>query len=1015
MYVELQCKTNFSFLRGASEASELTHRASEMKMPALALTDVNGVYALPRAYESLKQLGAGSSLKLISGCELTLLDHRPLTLLAQNRSAYGVMCRIITAAHAGKEKGKACLSLYDLIGFASEDAAQGLTCLASPSAEKNLGILKEVFQDRLWLALNRSLDGLDEERTCIARDQSQKWRLRIVATNDVHYHVPTRRKLQDALTCVREGVTLKTAGFNLFPNEERYLKSPLQMRSLFHDLPEALEATLEIAERCTFSLSELSYQYPSEWIPDGYTAQMYLEELVWTGAHQRYRGMIPMETEKQILHEFSLIQKMGYADYFLTVYDIVDFAKKNQIYCQGRGSAANSVICYCLGITVIDPIRSNLLFERFISEERREPPDIDVDFEHHRREEVIQYLYTKYGRDRAAMVSAVRTYRSRSAFLEMSKAVGVQVGTLSAEELEADFEKHAGLLVKHREKIDQLAGELKGFPRHLSIHACGFTLSGKPIIDTVPIEPARMERRTICQWDKNDLDTLKLIKVDVLSLGFLSVIHRACDLIGIHFSEIPQQDDPNVYAMIQRGDTLGTFQIESRAQIATLGVTQPECFYDLVVELALVRPGPNVGNMKIPYIQRREDAKRGKPYRFEDPVTEKILGRTYGVPIFQEQIMRLAIEKAGFSGGEADQLRRAIAAWRSADSVDALSKRFYQGLLAGGMSEALATELFSYLKGFSAYGFPESHSASFAILSYLSAWLKFYHPAALLVGLLNSQPMGFYPIDVLIQDAIRHGVAVLPLDPNESQWDTRLIDPKTVRMGFSTVKGIHRKDIQAMIHERGRGAFQSIHDFLRRTQFSKDAIQTLALSDGFRCFGLDPRHSFWKSLELGSLLHGKKEEQLSLFHGPEWSSPQPGEQPRKIFDEMTLAEGILQDYRGLGYSLRGNLMKAMRSEYPSLPSLMSPRLKALRHGTWVKYAGWILVLQRPPTAKGVAFITLEDEMGSVDLVLFQSIYQQFETLIRTTRLLIVEGRVERRAKSVSLVVQSATSVHDFMN
>lgn len=1015
MYAELQCKTNFSFLRGASEASEYIQRASELGISAIAMTDVNGVYALPRAYEAL---GKVSQVKLISGCELVVRDHSPITLLARDRSAYGILCRMITAAHDGKEKGKGELTLPEIVAFMSKKSAEGLICLCPASDQTNYALLKEVFGSRFYLSLARYLDGLDDSRTDFTLTRARKWDLEIAATNDVHYHVPGRRSLQDALTCIREGKTLKTAGFKLFPNEERYLKSPLQMRSLFRDLPKAIDVSLEIAESCTFSLSELSYQYPSEWIPKGYTAQMYLEELVWKGADERYQGCIPIEVEKQILREFDLIQKMNYADYFLTVYDIVDFAKKSHIYCQGRGSAANSVICYCLGITVIDPVKSNLLFERFISEERGEPPDIDVDFENERREEVIQYIYRKYGRDRAAMISAVRTYRRRSAFLEMSKAVGVPVGTISSDKLERDFEEYAGELVTKREKIEHLAAELKGFPRHLSIHACGFTLSAKPIIDTVPVEPARMEGRTICQWDKHDLDTLNLIKIDVLGLGFLTAIHKACDLIGIHFSEIPQEDDPHVYSMIQRGDTIGTFQIESRAQIATLGVTQPECFYDLVVEVALVRPGPNVGEMKNPYIKRREDAKRGQPYRFEDPVTEKILSRTYGIPIFQEQVMKLAIEKAGFSPGEADQLRRAIAAWRSAEAVDALSRRFYQGLLAGGMSEERAQELFGYMKGFSAYGFPESHAASFATLAYLSAWLKYYYPAELLVGLINAQPMGFYPIDVLLNDAIRHGVKVLPVDPNFSAWDATLAEKMTVRMGFREVHGVRKEDVEYLIQERRKSPFQGIQDFLRRTHFSREVIEAMAMADVFISFGLDQRHSFWKSIEFRALLgQGGGGQQLNLFG----QSGRDRRQEDRVFKSMTLYEGITEDYRGLGYSLRGHIMKGIRSENPSLfsPFLINPSINAgvinvgvmtsvevkkLPHKASATYAGIVMVLQRPPTAKGVAFMTLEDEFGSVDLVFFKEIYERFADIIRTSRLLIVKGTMDRRGNSLSFIV-----------
>lgn len=1003
MYTELQCKTNFSFLRGASEASEYIERAASIGIPSLAITDRNGVYALPRAFEAIQNF---PEVKLISGCELVLRDHPPLTLIARDRSAYGLMCQMLTAAHAGKEKGDAHLSVLELLRFLEQPESLGLVGLVSVADNSNYALLRQAFDKRLYLALSMYLDGMDDVRKRKTLEVSSSFDLRVVATNDVHYHLPERRKLQDAVTCVREGVSLRTAGFKLFGNEERYLKTPLQMRALFRDFPDAIRATSDIAESCTFSMRELKYQYPSEWIPAGYSAQEFLEELVWEGAKAQYKGLIPSEVEKQIHYEFDLTKRMGYADYFLTVYDIVSFAKGKNIYCQGRGSAANSIICYCLGITIIDPVKMSLLFERFISEERGEPPDIDVDFEHDRREEVIQYIYTKYGRDRAAMISAVRTYRKRSSFLEMSKAVGVPVGTISYDELDVDFDKIAGDLVYKRNKIEQLASELYGFPRHLSIHACGFTLSAKAITDTVPIEPARMEGRTICQWDKNDLDTLKLIKIDVLSLGFLTVIHKACDLLGRHFSQIPLEDDPEVYRMIQNADTIGTFQIESRAQICTLGITLPENFYDLVVEVALVRPGPNVGDMKNPYITRKENAKKGIPYLITDPVIEKILGRTYGVPIFQEQVMRLAVEKAGFSPGEADQLRRAIAAWRSAGGIDSLSQRFYQGLIAGGMDEPQAKELFSYLKGFSEYGFPESHAASFAILSYISAWLKHYHPTELLCGLINSQPMGFYPIDVLINDAKRHGVQVLPVDPNISIWDATREAPGVVRMGFREIQGMRKDDFEHLATVRSQKAFSSLEDFLFRTTFSRDVITTMAMSDVFIIFGLDQRHSFWGSLEFKSIVSSQGEkstsQQLTLF--PAFCLKPKRRQP--IFDKMSLYEGILEDYRGLGYSLRGNAMAGIRAQNLSLPKLTSQHVLKKQHGTQVIFAGILQVLQRPPTAKGVAFITMEDEFGSLNLVLFKRVYERYVPVIRGSRFLVITGKIEKRGQGISVMVQA---------
>ncbi|RZA06128.1 MAG: PHP domain-containing protein, partial [Proteobacteria bacterium] len=689
MFAELRCKSNFSFLRGASDAREYIERAEHLGLSAVAITDANGVYGLPRAYEVLKH---HPSVKLICGAEITIEGSPPLTLLAQNRAAYGLLCRLLTAAHAGKAKGGACLSWAELEeGLGAHEGRGGLIALPELVEGMNFELCATLFPNRTYLPLCRYLDGLDDERTLFAREVSSRLGLPIVATNDVHYHVPERRPLQDCLVCVREGKTLADAGFHLFGNDERYLKSELQMRAIFQDMPEAVALAGVIAESCTFSMGELKYQYPREFVPEGHTSQSYLAQCVREEATRIYRGVISAKVDAQIRHELSLIEKLNYADYFLTIHDIVRFAHSRDIACQGRGSAANSVICYVLGITSIDPVKANLLFERFISEERAEPPDIDVDFEHERREEVIQYIYERYGRDRAAMVSAVRTYQRKSAFLEITKAMGADVGTISADVLARDFGERGGALNQKLPLVEKMVEELRGFPRHLSIHSGGFVLSHVPMTEIVPIEPARMEGRTIVQWDKNDLETLGLMKVDVLALGFLTALNKISKMTNLSWRDIPMEDKAT-YKMIQRAETEGTFQIESRAQKAMLVRTHPETFYDLVVQVAIVRPGPNVGEMIHPYIQRREAAKRGIPYKIEDPVMREALGRTYGVPIFQEQIMKIAITKAGFNPGEADQLRRALAGWRDAAKVDDMSQRLYDRLIEGNVTEQYAKE-----------------------------------------------------------------------------------------------------------------------------------------------------------------------------------------------------------------------------------------------------------------------------------------------------------------------------------
>ncbi len=998
MYAELSCKSNFSFLRGASDAREYITRAMELGIPAIGIADVNGVYGLPRAYEALKD---HPGIKLLSGAEITVTGNPPLALLAQTRAAYGVLCRILTRAHAGKPKGAAALTFPELMEeLANHEGGSALIALPALTKETNYELISSLFPGRTYIPLCRYLDGLDRERTSLAKEFSQALGLKIVATNDVHYHILSRRPLQDCLACIREGVTLDTAGFKIFGNDERYLKSPRQMRSLFQDLPGAIEQTLEIAESCTFQLSDLRYYYPKEFIPPGHTSMSFLMECVSLGAARTYRGMIPEKADAQIRHELKLIAKLNYADYFLTIHDIVEFAKKSGILCQGRGSAANSIVCYVLGITAVDPIQANLLFERFISEDRSEPPDIDVDFEHERREEVIQYIYKRYGRDRAAMVSAVRTYQRRSAFLEISKAIGVEVGTISADALSKDFA--AMPLGDKRPVIDSLVKELLGFPRHLSIHSGGFVLSAYPMCETVPIEPARMENRTIIQWDKNDLETLGLMKVDVLALGFLTAIHKISKLVGRDWRDIPHDDQPT-YQMIQRAETEGTFQIESRAQRQMLVRSMPETFYDLVVQVALVRPGPGVGGMVHPYLERRKKEKQGVKYVIPDPEVKTILGRTYGVPVFQEQVMKLAIAKAGFSAGEADQLRRSLAGWRSAKAISDIGARFYDGLLKNGMQKAYAEELFGYFQGFTAYNFPESHSASFASIAYKSAYFKCHYPPEFLCGLINSQPMGFYSIDLLINEFKRQGVSVVPLQPNASVWDAVMTPSRAVRMGFRNIRKIRERDVLFMMEERARRPFSSLQDFVARNRFSREVIEFMAMGDVFQCFGLDQRHTFWSSLEFGALFQGG-ESQGSLFREVE-ALPRT----EAIFASMTLTEEILSDYRSLSYSLRGNLMKGIRLENRELPPLTSADLKKLKRGKQVIFAGLLTVIQRPPTAKGVAFITLEDETGTIDIIVKKDIYETYQAVIRGSRFLIVEGSVQRQGTGVSIIARQFSS------
>ncbi len=996
MFVELQCKSHFSFLRGASSPAEYIARASEIKMSALGLCDVNGVYGLPRAYQAIlarEEISAGiSALKLLCGSEMTIEEHPPICFLPKNRKAYGLMCRMLTQLHAEKEKGQGRLSLSQMAYFIENfEGGKDLICLPQLTEKTNIAFLRELFPKNLYLPLCRALDGLDRHRTDFAKKISKKFQIPLFATNEVHYHVPERRALQDSVTCIREGVTVDTAGFHLFGNEQRYLKSDAQMQLLFSDLPGAVSITQDIADQCTFSLSEIKYSYPHEFIPQGHTAASYLRQVVYEEAHETYGAHLPPKAEALIQKELAFFAKRGDEHYFLTVHDIVKFARQKNILCQGRGSAANSIVCYVLGITSVDPASMNMLFDRFMNDGRKDPPDIDIDFEFDRREEVIQYIYERFGRERAALVATVITYRSKSALIEISKALGVASGTISASELETRFTELAKEKADRQDLIGLLTQDLKGFPRHLSTHPGGFVLSNEPLIEIVPIEPSPMENRTIIQWDKDDLETLGLMKIDILSIRFLSALQISTRLAGIQFRDIPPDDKPT-YQMIQKGKTHGTFQIESRAQIDKLVQTRPEHYYDLVVQVALVRPSPSEGGMVQPYMRNLKNARLGKPFSTGHAGLDLILNRTHGVPIFQEQVMQISIDVAGFTSSEADQLRRSLGNQRGANNVNVMGERLRQALLKSGVSADYAEKLFGYIKGYAHYGFPESHAASYASLAYKSAYMKCHHPAELFVGLVHAEP-GFYQLDTLLNEFKRDGVQFLPVDPNRSQWNAILEGPGTVRLGFKNGRDLNEDVVLHMITQRDKTPFKSIEDFIVRTQFSKEALKNLALMKAFESFGLDARHSFWKSIEF-SRISQKPAAQLSLFNeDSKWDSPE------QLFSKMTLLEEISTDYQAMGYSLKGNLMKALRLELPDLPKTNSVQINQMPKGKRVIFAGIVMVIQRPPPAKGVAFLTFEDEFGSVDTILKKDIFDRFEETIRGSRFLIIHGEVQKKGDS----------------
>ena len=1022
-YAELLCRSNFSFLRGASHPEELLERADALGYQALALSDLDGVYGLPKAYWKWKMLAAEASAKgapscaLIHGAELSLERAEPgsgpprragLALLARDRAGWSLLCRLLTASHADKPKGSAGLDWGAFLSMVqAHPGRQGLCCL--PRGEGlGLGLdlesfgtpqapfypsLQSLFGPQLWLPLARHLDGGEAARTQAVRGLCRGYGLRGVAVGDVHYHEAGRRRLQDALACVREGVSLSEAGWLLFPNAERHLKPVGDMAHLFRDWPELLDNNLEAAQGCAFSLAELKYRYPSEWIPPGRTPQSHLEALALAGAGRRFPRGTPPGVAAQLGHELELIGRLGFADYFLTIEELISFARSRGILCQGRGSAANSVTCYCLGITAVDPTEIGLLFERFLSVERAEPPDIDVDFEHERREEVLQHLYERYGRDRAAMVAAVIKYRTRSAIADLSKALGepVRVGR-------ALRDTDLGVLSKG---VQALATEAADFPRHLSIHSGGFVLSQEPLIDQVPVEPARMEKRSIIQWDKYDLDYVGMMKVDVLALGMLSALRRCMDLTGYaDLADLPREDVAT-YEMIQQADTVGVFQIESRAQMNMLGRLKPATFYDLVVEVAIVRPGPIVGQMVHPYLRRR---KGEEEVAYEDERLRPILQKTLGVPLFQEQVMRLAVDLAGFSPGEADELRRAIGAWRSDGRLPQVAERLMAGLRRSGLSEGFCQNLLREIKGFAEYGFPESHAASFALLTYASCYLKCRHPAAFTCALINSQPLGFYANHSLVDDLKRHGQRVLPLHPQRSVWDCALEDG-ALRLGWRVLEGLGEAAAERLIRERAREPFRDLEDFVLRCGLKFVLLQSLAMGDAFECFGMAPREALWRLLALRALtVRSATGSQLSLFGGRA-DGLRAAEEAPAGFAPLSEWESISQAYQAFGLSPVAHPMEALRRMLPKLPPGLCREARQARHGQWWRQAGLCIVRQRPGTAKDVVFATLEDESGLLDLVLHPAVYERHRDDFLNNAFFCAEGVLQRDRDSVSMLLK----------
>ncbi|CAM3994922.1 error-prone DNA polymerase [Pedobacter westerhofensis] len=1013
-YSELQVTSNFSFLRGASHANELVERAEALGYQKIAITDRNTLAGIVRAHSACRE----KSIKLIPACRLDLLDGPSLLAYPTDQEAYARLSALLTLGNLRAEKGSCHISRQDVY-----EHAKGMLFVAvmpgvldrrfqfEQEFVSAIAQYREALGQQLYLAASRTYLGNDDKLIFRVSQLAEKLDIPVVATGDVHYHDPSRRELQDILSCVREKCTIQEAGFRLHQNAERYFKPVEEVQRLFRKYPGVIENTLRISEACTFSLDELKYVYPEEINKSGRSPLEELEYLTWKGAHEFYGETIPEKVVTMVNHEMAFVKQMDYANYFLFVEDIVREARSRGILCQGRGSAANSAICFCLGVTSVNPMKFDLLFERFISPARNEPPDIDVDFEHERREEIIQYIYNKYGRDRAAIVATVTQQHQKGAIRDVGKAMGLSVDTINRlsaslwQHTDEWFEKERlieqGLNPDdpHLKKTLELTSQMMGFPRQLGQHTGGFVVTNGKLTDLCPILNARMEDRTNIEWNKDDIDDLGFLKVDVLALGMLTCIRKAFDLCRDHYglnltlANIPQ-DDPDVYKMISAADTLGVFQIESRAQMSMLPRLRPKSFYDLVIEVAIVRPGPILGDMVHPYLRRRNNE---EPVSYPSKELEEILGRTLGVPLFQEQAMKIAIVAAGFTPAEADGLRRSMATFKFKGLVNHFEKKLIDGMLAKGYTEEFAKRIFKQLEGFGSYGFPESHAASFALLVYVSCWLKHYFPDAFATALLNSMPMGFYQPAQIVIDAKKHTVVVREVDINYSLWDNQLEEQsgkyRAIRLGFRQISGIREEEIALLVKGRGNN-YQSIAA-LRNAGISITTLERLADADAFRSIGMDRRKALWEV----SALQDMPEE---LFKG------QPSESVLETQVELPLmskGEHVVQDYATMGLSLKAHPVSFVRSQLEMLRILSCKQINEdAGHGQLVKVAGLVLVRQRPGTAGGVCFITIEDETGFSNLVVFEKLFEKYRKEILHAKLLMVEGRLQREKEVVHVIV-----------
>ena len=1037
-YSELQVATNFSFLRGASHAHELVLTAQLLGHPAIGIADRNTLAGVVRAHRAAREVNeeleaTDKAIRILPGARLDFTDAPSVLCYPTDRAAYGRLSRLLTRGKRISEKGECRIGLADLLEFSDGQILIALTENAGDDILRpHLALLREAAGDRLYLAAQQLLGPDDRRELERLATLAAQTGVPLVATNDVHYHDAGRRPLQDVLSCIREGCTIHELGRRAFPNAERVLKSAAEMARLFGAHPDAVDRTGEIVQRCTFSLDELRYEYPAEPVPAGHDPQTYLEQLTWEGAKERYNGIVPVKVRDILKAELKLIGELQYAPYFLTVRDIVAKARELGILVQGRGSAANSAVCYVTGITNVDPDKVDLLVERFISAERGEPPDIDVDFEHERREEIIQYIYSKYGRDRAALAATVISYRSKMAVREVGKAMGLSVDTVDTLSKSVWGWSEVGVAESHAAEagldptdpvmaqVLSLTRELIGFPRHLSQHVGGFVISRGRLDELVPIENAAMEDRTVIEWDKDDLEELGLLKIDVLALGMLTCLRKAFDMLSslegrpFRWEDVPL-DDPVTYDMLCRADSLGVFQVESRAQMTMLPRLRPRTWYDLVIEVAIVRPGPIQGDMVHPYLLRRKWKEQGREIDYPSAELRGVLEKTLGVPLFQEQAMKIAIVGAGFTPGESDKLRRAMATFKHTGNIARFRDKFVEGMVARNYDRDFAERCFRQIEGFGNYGFPESHAASFAHLVYVSAWIKCHHPAVFCAALLNSQPMGFYAPAQIVRDAKEHGVEVRPADINRSEWDCTLEDTgrrhPAVRLGLRQIRGIGEVHAVELAQRRAeQGLYRDIQDLRARARLPVGVIERLARGDAFASLGLDRRQAFWDVRNL-------RDGAMPLF---DWAIPRPGSnqppadpgaEPPVTLPALPLGEAVIEDYRATGLSLKRHPAGLLRDRLAAKGFVQAAALPGVANGRRAAVAGIVLVRQRPGTASGVIFATLEDETGVANIVIWPSQFERHRRIVLRSALLGVRGQLQKSEEGVIHLIADRLEDH----